>query len=247
MLKLRTSPALAHVLPLAVFMVFNMVPGLVLIENPMLLWWRRAPEQWVYPLQTIVVGALLWALREHYVFKPVRGFMLAALLGLVGTALWFAPSLLYTKLIASGVPKRPWWEWLGIAERVKGFDPSFFKEHTFWYVSALVMRFARMVLVVPFAEEIFWRGFLTRYVQSDGGSFLKVPFGKHTWPAFWIVTVLVMVIHQTEDYAGAFIWGTLMYGLAVRTKSLAACVFMHAVGNLILGIYVLNTKQWGFW
>jgi membrane protease YdiL (CAAX protease family) len=38
-----------------------------------------------------------------------------------------------------------------------------------------------------------------------------------------------------------------MYFVAVRTKSLGACVFMHAVGNLALGLYVMKTQQWGFW
>ena len=76
---------------------------------------------------------------------------------------------------------------------------------------------------------------------------MRVPFGRHDWRAFATVTGLVVVAHQTEDYLGALIWGTLMYWLTVRTKSLAACVIMHAVANLLLGIYVLKTKQWGFW
>lgn len=247
MLRLRTSPALAHILPLAVFMVFTMVPGWIQIENPLLPWWRRAPEQWVYPLQTVVVGSLLMAFREHYVFKPVRGLGLAIILGVVGIALWFAPSLLYQRLIAEGAVKQDWWKWFGVAERLKGFDPSFFSDRPFWYASALFMRFSRMVIVVPLVEEIFWRSFLMRYVQAEGESFLRVPFGRHDWRAFATVTGLVVVAHQTEDYLGALIWGTLMYWLTVRTKSLAACVIMHAVANLLLGIYVLKTKQWGFW
>ena len=247
MFRLRTNPALAHIAPLAVFMLFNMVPSFIVIDNPLLPWWRHAPEQWVYPLQTLTVGLLLFSLRSYYFFKPIRGLGLAVFLGVIGIALWFAPSLIYTKLISAGVAKQEWWKWVGLAERLKGFDPSFFQDQTFWYVSALIMRFARMVIVVPFVEELFWRGFLMRYVQADGGPFLRVPFGKHSWPAFAIVTTLVVLAHNTEDYLGALIWGSLMYWLAVRTKSLAACVVMHAVGNLLLGIYVLNTRQWGFW
>jgi hypothetical protein len=33
----------------------------------------------------------------------------------------------------------------------------------------------------------------------------------------------------------------------VRTKSLGACVVAHAVTNLGLGIYIMVTRQWGFW
>jgi hypothetical protein len=56
-----------------------------------------------------------------------------------------------------------------------------------------------------------------------------------------------MLIHNTSDWPGAFVWGSLMYFLAVRTKSLGACIVMHAVGNLLLGLYVMKTGLWGFW
>jgi membrane protease YdiL (CAAX protease family) len=59
--------------------------------------------------------------------------------------------------------------------------------------------------------------------------------------------VAVMLIHNTSDWPGAFVWGSLMYFLAVRTKSLGACIVMHAVGNLLLGLYVMKTGLWGFW
>jgi hypothetical protein len=104
-----------------------------------------------------------------------------------------------------------------------------------------------MVLIVPFVEELFWRGFLMRYVQAKGKSWQRVPFGQHTWRAFWIVTLLVAMIHNAPDWPAAFVWGAFTYLLAVRTKSLGACVVMHAVGNLLLGIYVILTQQWGFW
>jgi CAAX prenyl protease-like protein len=244
----RVTPAIAHVLPLAAFMVITSVPSFVRIANPLLPWWRHAPEQWVYPLQTLLIGALLVVLWSHYSFKPMRGFFLAALLGLAGIVFWFAPAWYYQTLVADGVKPSPWWEWLGMTSRLEGFDPSFFREHTFWYVSALAMRFARMVIIVPLVEELFWRGFLMRFIAGGGQKpFQQVPFGTHTWPAFAITTLAVMLAHSTPDYLGAFVFGSLMYWLAVRTKSLAACVFMHAVANLILGIYVLKTGEWGFW
>jgi uncharacterized protein len=58
---------------------------------------------------------------------------------------------------------------------------------------------------------------------------------------------LVMLAHHPADYAGAFAWGALVYFTAVRTRSLGACVLMHALCNLLLGIYVLKTEKWGFW
>ena len=56
-----------------------------------------------------------------------------------------------------------------------------------------------------------------------------------------------MAAHAPVDWTGALGFGTLMYVLAVRSKSLGACVVMHAVANLLLGLYVMWTRQWGFW
>ncbi len=241
------SPAVAHVLPLALFMLLNAVPAAVGVENPDLPWWRHSPEQWVYPLQTVVVGAVLALGWRHYQFRPWRGFGLAALLGAVGIVLWCLPAFAWQKLFASGHTIPGWYEWLGIAERKDGFDPSFFQSEPFWYAAAMAMRFIRLVAIVPLVEEIFWRGFLMRYLVADGDDFRKVPFGTHTWLSFGIVTAGVVIAHHPVDYLGALLWGCLVYFVAVRTKSLAACVLMHAVANLLLGMYVVSTKQWGFW
>lgn len=241
------SPAVAHILPLAAFLVLNLIPTAVGVENRDLPWWRHSPEQWLYPLQTVLVGGLLVLGWRHYTFRPLRGFVLATTLGLVGIVLWCLPAWGYQQMVSTGQAVPKWWEWFGIAPREDGFDPSFFASEPLWYPAAIAMRFIRLVIVVPLVEEIFWRGFLMRYISADGGNFLKAPFGQHNWRAFIIVTAAVVVAHQPVDYLGALIWGSLMYLVAVRTKSLAACVVMHAVGNLLLGIYVMVTRQWGFW
>jgi len=245
--RLLASPTAAHVLPLVLFTLLSALPGLFRVENSELPWHVRAPEQWVYPLQTLLCAAVLLLFRKHYTFKPWRGLALAFALGLVGIAAWIAPSLLREYFVQKGAEPASWWKWLGLAERVDGFDPMIAKDSPLWFSVVVFFRFARMVLVVPFVEELFWRGFLMRYLLAEDGRFEKIAFGTHTWKVFWIVTVAVMLIHNTEDYLGAFVWGSLMYFVAVRTKSLGACVLMHAVGNLALGIYVMTTRQWGFW
>ena len=235
------SPAVAHAAPLLLFMLLTELAGLLRIENSALPWYRRAPEHWVYPLQCLIVGLVLWRFRGHHQFKPVRGFLLAVLLAILGIAVWILPASLYHE----GQPA--WWEWLGIAPRAEGFDPGVFPSHSEAWFTTVVLRFFRMVIIVPLIEEIFWRGFLMRYVQAGERDFNTVPFGQHSWPSFWIVTLAVTIIHQPCDYLGAFVWGSLVYFLALRTKSLAACIFMHAIGNLLLGLWIMKTGQWGFW
>ena len=235
------SPAVAHTAPLVLFMLLSSAVDVFRIENSALPWFQRAPEHWVYPMQCVIVGAVLLFFRKHYALAPWRGFPLAAALAAVGIAMWVLPAMLYHE----GMPS--WCEWLGLVKRDEGFDPSIFDAGSSAWWATVLARFFRMVVIVPFVEELFWRGFLMRYVQAGDRDFRTVPFGQHSWKTFGIVTVAVTLIHNPSDYLGAFVWGSLVYFVAVKTKSLGACVFMHAVGNLLLGLYVMQTKQWGFW
>jgi len=247
----REGKTAAHVAPLFVFMLFLLVPSILemtgfTVKNEYFPWYRRAPEQWLYPLQTLVGLVLLARFWKHYDFRPVTAFAVVAgtLAGLAGIALWILPGYLFR---VHGVGEG-WPEFLGFTERLDGFDPSFIEEESrFWYAAALAGRFLRMVVVVSLVEEIFWRGFLMRYLLDMDGDFWKQPFGRFQWRSYLIVTAFVTVAHAPVDYAAAFVYGSLAYGVAVWTKSLFACVWMHAVANLTLGIHTLLTGQWGYW
>ncbi|MBE7497250.1 MAG: CAAX prenyl protease-related protein [Verrucomicrobiaceae bacterium] len=248
MLKnLRESPVAAHIMPLAVFTAMLSVPGWFKIENPELPWHVRMPELWVYPAQMLLCAWLLLFFRKHYTLAPWRGLGMAVVFAVVGIGFWVLPAMLRGVLIERGFEPQGWWDWLGLAERVKGFDPTAGKETPWGFEATVAMRFARMVVIVPFAEELFWRGFLMRFLVDQDRPFQSIPFGTHRRHVFWIVTLAVITIHNTADWPGAFVWGALMYYLAVRTRSLGACVVMHAVGNLLLGVYVMKTGLWGFW
>jgi len=237
----------AFVLPLLAFMLVSELAGVVRIDNPQLPWYRSAPEHWVYPLQCVLVGALLWFYQRHYTLAPWRGLWLATWMGVLGIAIWIVPGALYEWWSRPGVVAPEWWEWFGLVERREGFDPTIFGSDTAAYSVTVLLRFLRMVVIVPLVEELFWRGFLMRYVQAGNRPFHTVPFGRHSWMAFWITTLAVTLVHHPEDYLAAFIWGALVYCVAVKTKSLGACVWMHAVGNLLLGLHVMNTQMWGYW
>lgn len=243
----RNNATAAHVAPLAVFMLLTSVVPLVAIKNSALPWWRSAPEHWIYPLQTVVCGALLVFFWRNYTFRPWRGFGLATLLGVAGIVIWILPGWLFARFEGQASPAPFWLAWLGYAPRTEGFDPSIFEGSPFWHVIVLALRFARLVVVVPLVEEIFWRGFLMRYVIAGDRPFTDVPFGRHDWRSFGITTGAFMLVHAKEDWLGALVFGSLMYFLCIRSRSLSACVWMHAVANLLLGIYVLKTRQWGFW
>jgi len=254
----RENVLLAHVLPFAVFMGFTELPGLFKIENAELPWYTFSPEQWIYPLQTLVVGVLLLFFWKHYHLGPWKGSGLGVVLGALGIVFWIVPSLVFERLgvvdwpapnlsIPLVVDDAPAWELLGLGPRLEGFDPSFFREHTFYYWSAVALRFLRMVVVVALIEEIFWRSFLQRYLIDSNKCFTEIPFGTHSWKAFFGTTLAFTLVHAHIDWLACLVYGSLTYWLSIRTKSLAACIVMHGVANLLLGLYTLRTEQWGFW
>jgi CAAX protease family protein len=190
-------------------------------------WILAAPQYWVFPLQTILCGALLVKWWRSYEFSWEKGWGFALLAGVVVFGIWIAPQWL-----------------LGYPPRNDGFNPWFFGDGAPFWINAS-LRVIRLVIVVPLLEEIFWRGFLLRYVVHD--PFDEVPFGRFNWSSFIWVTGLFGVAHCGPDFRAALITGAIYNWVAIRTKSLGACVIAHALTNLLLGAYIFRTGQWGFW
>ena len=191
-------------------------------------WMAAEPRYWVPPLQTLFAGALLWRYWRSYSLRRPAGVGFATLIGAVALVLWIAPQ-----------------EWLGAPARLDGFHPEFFGADGWPYWLNVSARFVRLVIVVPLVEEIFWRGFLLRYLIDD--DFMDVPIGAFSWKSFGIVTAGFCLEHSFADWPAAILTGALFNLVAYRTRSLSACVLTHAVTNLILGIYVMRSGQWGFW
>jgi uncharacterized protein len=220
------TPLAAHVWPFGLFLAFlALVQALGTVPSES--FWFSGAVYWVYPLQSLACGVALVVFWRFYDFGPLRwttGF--AA--GLVALAVWISPQAVF-----------------GFPARTDGFNPDVFAESPALYWGTLVMRFARLVVIVPLIEEIFWRGFLMRYLVNE--DFTKVAFGTFTPLSFFGVAGAFMLVHAPADWPAAAVTGVLFGWVAVRTKSLFACVLAHAVTNLGLGIYIVATNQWGFW
>lgn len=244
----RASAALAHIVPLAVFVGMLTLVGVFKVKNMALPWYTHTPELWIYPLQCLICAVLLVFWWRRYEFGPFRGFGFATVMALLGIAAWIAPTYLFDLWGWQDESTPAWLEKLGFQEREdSGFDPSFLKEQTAIYWGSIAARFFRMVVIVAFVEEIFWRGFLMRYLIDMDAPFEKTPFGTFSWLSVTLTVVLFTVQHQPADWAASIIYGSLACWVAIRTKSLAACIWMHAVANLVLGIYVMQSQNWGLW
>lgn len=236
-------------MPFVVFMALIPIPGWTLFfpENSELAWWWSSPELWVYPLQSIACLGLLWFWRQHYPLRPIRGWVLAIGAGILGIAIWLAPVALHTKFGIGG--DESWLRWLGFRERLDGFDPTLLdrQSNPVGSILTLAFRFLRLVVVVSLVEEIFWRGFLMRWLIDTGNRWDRLPIGTFDWPSFVITTVLFAAVHQPADWGAALLYGALAGWVTIRTRNLGAVVLMHAVANLVLGIIIMKTGFWGLW
>ena len=242
--------ARAHVTPFAVFMGFMLVLQLVAAkigwDHPDAPWWRQDPAHFIYPVQTLVVLGMLGYYWRSYSFGwSWKWSSIAVLFGVVGIGFWLLPTTLYDHWGLTGRTTGIL-RWFGVEARRDGFDPGIF-ESPAAYWTALILRFLRAVVVVALVEEIFWRGFLMRFVCDWEGDYWHQPFGRATWKSYLMVTGLFMLAHAPVDYAGAFIYGSLTYLLCVWSKSLGACVIMHAVANFLMGLYIMAYGKYGLW
>jgi CAAX prenyl protease-like protein len=108
----------------------------------------------------------------------------------------------------------------------------------------LVLRTMRAALIVPLIEELFWRGWLPRWMQDN--TFSKIPLGQYTRFAFWITALLFAAEHGPFWEVG-LIAGLIYNWWMRRTRSLGDLVLAHAVTNLALSLYVIRTENWMFW
>ncbi|MGJ8697283.1 MAG: CAAX prenyl protease-related protein [Verrucomicrobiaceae bacterium] len=246
----RKDRTLAHVVPFGVFMVFLLISQFVgeaiLWEHDNAPWYRHYPEQLFYPIQVLVTLVTLAFFWHHYELRWSNKVWIGVIAGFVGIAIWLLPTTLYDFYGMTGKPETFWQKLTGLAPRKDGFDPYVFESQAAQMFS-LVMRVFRAVVIVSLVEEIFWRGFLMRFLIDMDGDYWKVPFGKPAWISFIVVTLAFTIAHAPIDYLGAICYGALTYGVAVWTRSLLACVVMHGVANASLAAYALGYGKLGLW
>jgi len=107
----------------------------------------------------------------------------------------------------------------------------------------IVVRWVGAALLVPVMEELFWRSFLMRWIESP--QFETVDPRRVGLRAIVISTFLFMLAHTL--WLGAIVAGLAYAWLYRRTGKLWTAVIAHAVTNGALGIWVVLTGQWQFW
>jgi CAAX prenyl protease-like protein len=213
---------LAWVGPFVVFMAWLAVDKLLPLTNP-------AKEL----LRDAVLVAAIVGFSRRVLPRRAPHWLASVALGVLVCALWIAPDNLF-----------PGWRgfWL-FQNSITGHVATSIPPSSLTPLM-LVLRTTRAALVVPILEELFWRGWLPRWIQSS--RFERVPLGQYTPLAFWATALLFAAEHGPFWEVG-LLTGIIYNWWMRRTRSLGDLILAHAVTNLMLSLFVIETGQWAFW
>lgn len=199
--------------------------------------WVGSHDGWytlAYIARTLIVPVIIWAGWKYYTKIRWAHLGLGALFGVLGIIQWI------------GTEKLLLWAWPSYP-KLGGGDPfNPFKEFAnptaAW--AFIAIRWAGAALVVPIMEELFWRDYLHRQLIAPA-NFKLAEIGEWEAKAFFLVPLFFSLVHP--QWFTAIIWGLMVQYLLLKTRSIGACILMHAVTNFLLGAYVLWTGDWSFW
>jgi CAAX prenyl protease-like protein len=195
--------------------------------------------QRLIPIPVAVRFLVTCAAILFFSLRPLRGRpsspLLSILLGLAVFVIWvgpdvIAPSWRHTFLFDNGIVGQP----AGNTPPDSKNDPVF-----------LFFRIAISVIAVPILEELFWRGWLMRWL-IDANDFERVPLGAYSAMAFWVVAVLFASEHGSFWDVG-LLTGIIYNWWMIRTRNLWDCIIAHSVTNAALAAYVVLAGQWQYW
>ncbi|MCC6493155.1 MAG: exosortase E/protease, VPEID-CTERM system [Pirellulales bacterium] len=184
----------------------------------------------LYPLKVIVAGGTLCYFAAAYSRdRLLQGsFSWAACwIGALVFVTWIA-----LEPLAGVLPSQH----VSAAAELHGLGPAL---ATAW----IVFRAIGSVVVAPLAEELAFRGYLTRRLIDE--DFESVPMGSFSWPSFILSAVLFGGLH------GRWMAGTLAgvaFGWALyRRGRLIDAIVAHATANALITGYVIATGDWTAW
>lgn len=190
----------------------------------------------VVSIITVVCTAVCF--KNLHLIRPHRQCVAAVVIGILGFLIWIflAGLSLETQLIAS-LP-----EVLKPSER-PAFNPFESGLSPFWLWAFVSVRLMSLSLLVPVFEEVFWRGFVWRWLAAR--QWQDQPMGVYSAISFWGVLFLFVLAHP--EWLAAACWCLLINLLFCWKRNLWDCILAHGVTNGLLGLYVVLTGNWSLW
>ena len=202
-----------------------LLPFLVLTAVTMLTRAFTSGFDLLYPLRVLAVACVLWRLRDTLPWRECRPAVVPVAIGVVTFACW----MLLAPAGAQG-------------SDTAAQDP--FQLPQPWAAVWLLVRVVGATVTVPIAEELFFRGFVSRRcIAADVDA---VPIGAFSWFSC-VTSSLVFGLLHGEAWLAGIVAGFLFYA-AVRWRGrLGDAVVAHATTNALLAGYVIATGSWADW
>jgi uncharacterized protein len=216
------SATAAYIAPFAAFIAVMAVEHILLPHSQIL-----------YPIRLAIVSAVILLVSRTYLQLRPKDPLASIAIGAAVFLIWIAPDRLFGY--------RHFWLFDNPITGSASTSIPTDMQASLWF---LALRTLGSVALVPIIEELFWRGWLMRWLINP--EFEKVPPGTYAPAAFWIVAILFASEHGPYWEVG-LIAGAIYNWWLIRTKSLADCILAHAVTNGILAGYVMASGQWQYW
>ncbi len=215
---------LAYVAPFAVYVV-------LLFLDHSFAW----PVKWWYPIRFAAsAAALAWAWPRVAIGRP-SAFWASLAVGAAVFAIWIAPDVLFGPAY-----RRHWIFSNSLMGGAAGSTPDALRHSP----AFIILRAAGSAALVPPLEELFWRGWMMRWLIHH--DFQDIPLGTYAPLAFWGVAVMFASEHGAYWEVGLAA-GIIYNWWMLRTKNLADCILAHAATNAFLSAYILLAGQWQYW
>ncbi len=180
---------------------------------------------WLYPWRIIAAAAVLWHFRGVYRGWDWSFGWQGAVMGAAVFAIWIvlepsmnggAKSVLETALAALPAGQKALW---------------------------LAFRVAGSIIIIPWVEELAFRGYLLRRLAGQHFDTLAPP--RFTWGSFILSSLAFGLLH-TRWLAGTL--AGMIYALAFyRRGKLGDAITAHMVSNGLIALSVLAGDRWSFW
>jgi exosortase E/protease (VPEID-CTERM system) len=202
-----------------------LVPLFAIIATAMLTRIFHGGFDLLYPLRVLAAAGALYFYRRELAVIRWSASLGAVALGLLVFVMWIALAPANDASINATFAT-------GISRLSAGGKAAWF-----------LFRIAGAVITVPLAEELAFRGYLTRKLIAD--DFEAVPLGRFTWFSFLLSSVLFGVLHG--QWLAGTLAGMVFAAALYRRGLLADAVVAHSVTNALLSAYVLTTHDWSLW
>ncbi len=212
----------AHPKPAAAYLM----PFLAILATAMISRAVSGEFEWLYPLRFASAAAVFWFFRARYAELDWRFSAYAVAAGGTVFAIWLAldrapgphvPGGIGAGLAALSTPAR---------------------------ISWLVFRTTAVVVTVPIAEELAFRGFLIRRLMAS--DFEALSPRRYTYLAVALSSLAFGLLHGERWLAGSLA-GFIYAAAFLRRGRIGDAVVAHATTNALLAAWVLAGGRWYLW